>query len=78
MSRQREQEIHKIKFEPKINRKSEMIVGKKLDNIYTKVFSTNRASKNGSISSKVNGPIKKHAGKHEAFLINKAIAVREK
>ena len=55
-----------------------MIVGKKLDNIYTKVFSTNRASKNGSISSKVNGPIKKHAGKHEAFLINKAIAVREK
>ena len=50
MSKQREQEMNKIKFEPKINRKSEMIVGKKLDNIYTKVFNTNRASKNGSIS----------------------------
>ena len=49
-TRQREQELTKIKFEPKINRKSEMIVGKKLENIYTKVFGANRQSKNGSVS----------------------------
>lgn len=55
-----------------------MIVGKKLENIYTKVFGTNRQSKNGSVSSKMNWPIKKYSSKHEAFLINKAIAVREK
>lgn len=78
LSKQKEQDLNRIRFEPKINRKSEIIVGKKLENIYTKVFGANRQSKNGSISSKVTGPIKKHAGKHEAFLINKAIAVREK
>ena len=56
-----------------------MIVGKKLDNIYTKVFNTNRVSKAGPVLEKKNsGLSKKAVGKHENFLISKAIMIREK
>jgi hypothetical protein len=56
-----------------------MIVGKKLDHIYTKVFNTNRASKTGPfLDKKLIVPAKKVGGKHENFLINKAVAIREK
>jgi hypothetical protein len=65
--KQKEQEFAVNKFEPKICRKSEMIIGKKLDDIYTKVFK----------KKTLIGNIKK-SGKHEMFLISKGEAFKEK
>jgi hypothetical protein len=62
--KQKESEFAVNKFEPKINRKSEIIVGKKLDDIYTKVFKKKLINKKNT--------------KHEIFLINKGEALKEK
>lgn len=62
--KQKEQEFAVNKFQPQINRKSELIIGKRLDDIYTKVF-------------KKKGSIKKNP-KHEQFLINQYLTAKQK
>ena len=60
----KESEFAKNNFYPKINRKSEIIVGKKLDDIYTKVFKKKSHPKKNS--------------RHETFLINRGQEMKQR